>query len=495
MSTGFLQQPWSLWAIVVPMSAASLAFLLPRFALRIGLLAAFLMPLPVLGALLQAHAFGSVVYSLGGWQAPLGITLRLDGPAAVLLAVTALVGLVISLYAGGYFSSALNEDGKSRYFWPLWLFLWGSFNALFISRDLFNLYVTLELITLSSVALTALTGGTAALTAAMRYLLSGLLGSLAYLLGVALLYGAYGTVDLTLLGELISDNGLSRVALALMVSGLLLKTALFPLHFWLPPAHSMAPAPVSALLSALVVKASYLILLRLWYEVFPAVTTFGMAQLLGALGAAAILWGSLMALRQERLKLLVAYSTVAQLGYLFLLFPLAQGEAVATAWAGAIFFVLAHACGKAAMFLMAGTIHHTAGHDRIAHLAGAGGPLGVQVVVFALAAVTIIGLPPSGGFMAKWLLLNAAIVTGQWWYLVVMALGSLLAGAYVVRVLAWAFLGVQRDSYPHQPWVMKWPPLVLALTALLLGLAAYEPVLMALTAAPVDGVVLQGVKP
>ncbi|WP_305044732.1 complex I subunit 5 family protein [Geoalkalibacter sp.] len=488
-----LDLPWCVWAIVLPLTTAGLAFLLPRQAARLGLATALVLPLAAAFTVTQVRLTGALTHVVGGWAAPLGIGLRCDGLAAALLAVTAVVGLVISLYALGYFPGG--DGGKSRYFWPLWLFLWGACNALFVSRDLFNLYVTLELVTLSSVALTSLSGGAAALRAAMRYLLSGLLGSLAYLLGVALLYGAYGTVDMGLLGELLRDDALSRGALALMVSGLLLKTALFPLHFWLPPAHSMAPAPVSALLSALVVKTSYVILLRLWFEVFPEVATRGMAQLLGALGAAAILWGSLMALRQERLKLLVAYSTVAQLGYLFLLFPLARGEAAATAWAGAVFFMLAHACGKAAMFLMAGTIQKTAGHDRIAQLAGAGGPLGVQVVVFALAAVTIIGLPPSGGFMAKWMLFKAAILTGQWWYLLVMALGSLLAGAYVVRVLTWAFLDVRRESYPALPWVMKWPPLALSLVALLLGLAAYEPVLLALTAAPAAGDLLLGVGP
>lgn len=490
-----LAQPWSVWAILLPLGAASLAFLLPRQAVRLGLASALAMPLLVAGTVLQVRMLGVVEHVVGGWPAPLGIGLRTDGLAAALLAATAVVGLVISLYAWGYFPPAASGNSKTRYFWPLWLFLWGACNALFVSRDLFNLYVTLELVTLSAVALITLTGGTAALTAAMRYLLSGLLGSLAYLLGVALLYGAYGTVDISLLGALLSDGDVSRAALALMISGLLLKTALFPLHFWLPPAHSMAPAPVSALLSALVIKTSYVILLRLWFEVFPAVTTSGMAHLLGSLGAAAILWGSFMALRQERLKLLVAYSTVAQIGYLFLVFPLAQGETAATAWAGAVFFVLAHAGGKAAMFLMAGTIHQTAGHDRVAQLAGAGGPLGVQVVVFAMAGVTIIGLPPSAGFIAKWMLFNAAIVTGQWWYLLVMAAGSLLAVAYVVRVLTWAFLSVDHSAYPNMPWVMKWPPLALSVVALLLGLAAYEPVLLSLTASPVAGVLLQGVGP
>lgn len=488
-------QPWCVWAILLPLGAACLAFLLPRQAVRLGLVSAAVMPLLVAGAVLQVHVLGSVEHVVGGWPAPLGIGLRSDGLAVALLAVTAVVGLVCSLYARGYFPPAASGDSKTRYFWPLWLFLWGGCNALFVSRDLFNLYVTLEMVTLAAVALVTLAGGTVALTAAMRYLLSGLLGSLAYLLGVALLYGAHGTVDMALLGQLVSDGGLSRAALALMVSGLLLKTALFPLHFWLPPAHATAPAPVSALLSALVVKTSYVILLRLWFEVFPAVTTIGMGHLLGGLGAAAILWGSFMALCQERLKLLVAYSTVAQIGYLFLVFPLAHGEAAATAWAGAVFFVLAHACGKAAMFLMAGTIHQTAGHDRITQLAGAGGPLGVQVVIFALAAVTIIGLPPSGGFIAKWMLFNAAIITGQWWYLLVMAVGSLLACAYVVRVLTWAFLSVDRSVNPNMSWVMKWPPLALSLVALLLGLAAYEPVLLSLTAAPVAGVLLPGVGP
>jgi formate hydrogenlyase subunit 3/multisubunit Na+/H+ antiporter MnhD subunit len=202
-----------------------------------------------------------------------------------------------------------------------------------------------------------------------------------------------------------------------------------------------------------------------------------------------------MALRQKRLKLLVAYSTVAQIGYLFLVFPLASSGTAASVWAGAIFFMLAHACGKAAMFLVAGAIHHTAGHDRIDHLAGAGGPLGVLVVVFALASVTIIGLPPSGGFFAKWMLLDAAIVSGQWGYVLVMALGSLLAAAYVVRVLAWAFLDVERTHYTPLPWVMKWPPLALSVISLLLGLGAYVPVMLSLLQAPVAGAVLTGAGP
>jgi formate hydrogenlyase subunit 3/multisubunit Na+/H+ antiporter MnhD subunit len=147
----------------------------------------------------------------------------------------------------------------------------------------------------------------------MRYLLVSLLGSLAYLLGVALLYHTFGSVDIALLAEQMEPSPAVWAAMGLMSAGLLLKTALFPLHFWLPPAHASAPAPVSALLSALVVKASFYILLRLWLEIFP-LTNSALGQLLGLLGAAAVLWGGLQALRQTQLKMLIAYSTVSQLG-------------------------------------------------------------------------------------------------------------------------------------------------------------------------------------
>lgn len=490
--SAILQHPWPVWMILLPCAAAVAAFLLPRRSSAIGVTVALAMLLLAALVTAQLYVEGPLRMVMGGWPVPLGIALRLDGLAAIMLAVSAVIGLVVSGYALGYFPSQGPGVVHTRYFWPLWLFLWGAAAALFLSADLFNLYVTLEMVTLASVALTALEGRRAALGAAMRYLLIGMAGSLAYLLGVALLYAAYGTVDLTLLGEAMVVNGPSRAALALMLGGLLFKTALFPLHFWLPLAHSQAPAPVSALLSALVIKTSYVIILRLWFEVFPGVASPAVGHLLGALGAAAIIWGSLMALRQERLKLLVAYSTVAQIGYLFLVFPLARDEATAGAWAGAVFFIFAHACGKAAMFLVAGAIHHTAGHDRINHLAGAGGPLGMLVVVFALASVTIIGLPPSGGFFAKWLLLNAAIVTGQWGYVVVIALGSLLAAAYVIRVLSWAFLDVERVHQPSLPWVMKWPPLALSVVSLLMGLAAYAPVMLSLLQAPVSGTLLTG---
>lgn len=505
--------------IALPLAGAVAAFLWPRRAPAVGLGVAGLLWIPVLGLLIRLISQGEQQYELGGWAVPLGIALRADGLSVFLVLMVTLVGGAVSGYATGYFGGVCwgssfsslppaedGEDGRDggqaherAGFWPLWLFLWAALNALLLSRDLFNLYVTLELLGLSAVALVALADAPVALGAAMRYLLVSLLGSLAFLLGVALVYAGYGTLDLPMLKAALGGPvaPVGPVALGLMTAGLLMKTALFPLHFWLPPAHANAPAPVSALLSALVVKASFYLLLRLWFEVFAGVATSGAMRFLGVLGAVAVLWGSYQALRQPRLKLLVAYSTVAQLGYLFLLFPLSSAAAGGfTAWAGGLYFVLAHACAKAVMFLSAGSLMRAAGHDRLADLGETVRALPVTAFAFALAAVSIIGLPPSGGFMAKWLLLNAALGDGQWWWVGVMAAGTVMAAAYTLRVLRLPFVGTA--SLPpvrRVPRSMEWTTLALALATLGLGFTAAPLLEWLRVGAPVGGPGLVGGPP
>jgi multicomponent Na+:H+ antiporter subunit D len=397
-------------------------------------------------------------YSFGGWGAPLGIDLVVDGFSALMVALTALLVLILSIYSYFYFTDA---DKASR-FWPLWWLLITGLNALFLSADMFNIYVTLEIVGLSAVALVALKGNRDALTAALRYLLVGLSGSLCYLLGVALLYRSYGTLDLAQLSVLVEPTALSGVSLALISVGLVLKTALFPLHFWLPLAHGSAPAPISAVLSALVVKASFYLLARFWLDVLEPATTEQGLMLLGTLGAMAIIWGSVQALRAHRLKLIVAYSTVAQLGYLFLLFPLyISASAVdgqnTTSFNAVAYFILAHACAKAAMFLAAGNIMLTMGHDDIRRLSGLATRMPLSLFTFAIAGASLIGLPPSAGFIAKWLLLNATIDSGQWWWALIILAGGLLAASYIFRVLNIGFSSPD-DKGSEQPIIKKLHP-------------------------------------
>ena len=366
---------WLTWTVTLPLAAGILAFLFRTAAPWLSLAALLGNGLAVAGLAGQVARAGPLRYAVGGWAAPLGIDLRADGLVVLMLAMTAVVGLAVSVYAARYFSDPQAEEEvetqrhRRAYFWPLWMLLLAGLNGLFLAADIFHLYVTLEMLGFSAVALAALTAGRAAVVAATRYLLVSLAGSLCFLFGVALLYAEQGTVDIAMLAANVKPGPVSASAFALMAGGLLMKGSMFPLHFWLPPAHANAPAPVSALLSALVVKASFYILLRLWFEVFGKLNTPGAATFLGLLGAGAIVWGSWQALQQRRLKLLVAYSTVAQLGYLLLVFPLAAGDgATSLAWSGCALFILAHACAKTAMFLAAGNIAHAAGHDRFSLL-------------------------------------------------------------------------------------------------------------------------------
>ncbi|KPQ03209.1 proton-conducting transporter membrane subunit [Marinobacter sp. HL-58] len=442
-----------------------------------------------LGLWLAVARDGGFYYGLGGWDAPLGIELRVDGLAVTFVLLTAVVAGACGLHAGAYIDP---DKPWHRYFWPLFWFLWSGLNAVWLGGDLFNLYVGLELISLSAVGLVALGGQAGALRASLRYLLAALLGSLAYLLGVALIYGQFGTLSIAGVATWLSDHPVpsgSGMALALMIAGLALKTALFPLHRWLPPAHGIAKSPVSALLSALVVKASFYIAARLWLELGQPIGSLAAAQLIGLLGSAAVVWGSWLACRQQRLKQVVAYSSVAQIGYLFLLFPLtfSVSETVSLqAQQGMTLQVISHALAKAAMFLAAGNLILSVGSNRVDALAGVSRFLPFSLFSFGLAGVSLMSLPPSGGFAAKWLLLQASLGSGQWWWVLVLLAGGLLSAAYIFRIYRASFLESSgTDQFFHPSRSLEVIPLILAMLALGLGLASDQ--VLTVMALPFEG--------
>ncbi len=420
---------------------------------------------------------GPIRYTVGGWMPPLGIQLAADGLGAIWLTTVGLVMFLATLYAGAYLDSGHGTGPSQRGFWALWLFLWAGLNALFLSADLFNIYVTLELSGLAAVGLVAVSGSLDAWRAAFRYLLFALLGSLLYLLGISLVYGAHGTLDIALLAARPVVPAVDACALGLMTGGLLIKVALFPAHLWLPPAHGNAAAPVSAVLSGVVIKASFYLLVRLWFWVYPHYLPTGASDFLGFLGAAAVLWGGLQAIRAQRLKILIAYSTVAQVGYFFLLFPLSHIPVVAAlAWPGALYLAISHAFSKAALFLAAGNVVHAVGHDRLGELQGLGRTLPISLSAAALAGASLMGLPPSGGFLGKWMLLEASIRGGVFWIAAVVLGGGLLAANYLFRFLGPAFSATGPPAPIHPvPRVMEVSALVLALVSVALGLVAPYP--------------------
>jgi len=402
-----------------------------------------------------------------------------------MLVTIAIVICAVGVFAHADFHTRAEavETRAPYVFWVMLMAIWSAMNMIFVSGDLFTLYVALELLTFAAVPLVCLDGRAETLQAALRYLLFALLGSILYLVGTALLYGSYATLDIVLLSRRVHLEPATLAAATLMTVGLFAKTALFPLHLWLPPAHAGAPAAASAVLSAVVVKGSFFLVVRLWFDAMPGTLGSAGAELIGALGAAAIVFGSVIALRQERLKLLVAYSTVAQIGYLFLMFPLAFDTVSAQlqsagALTGGMLQAISHATAKAAMFMAAGLIYAALGHDRIAELGGIARALPMTVFAFALGGVSLIGLPPSGGFLAKWLLLEAAVATGQWWWAMVMLAGGLFTSGYMFVVLSRALVPAHESLKLRiiVPRYQEAAALTLALTSVLLGLVAFGPV-------------------
>jgi len=480
-----------LFPVMLPLTGLLLAIPLGgRHAARIVLA---LLPLGLLAAVAIAAAVldagAPLRYDLGAWAPPLGVRLQADGLSATLLLTTAVVMLAVGLYAlpGFRVPDGSSETRRPFAFWTLLLGVWGGLNLVFLGQDLFNLYVALELLTFSAVPLVCLDGRADTLAAALRYLLFALLGSILYVLGIALLYGEFGTLDIALLREHLAAAGsmppAAIAAAALMTVGLLAKTALFPLHLWLPPAHAGAPPAASAVLSALVVKASFFLIVRIWFDLMPVLLTQSAAQILGALGAMAIVYGGVLALGQARLKLLVAYSTLAQLGYLFLIFPLAAspaGDATGEVLTGGMLQLVAHACAKAAMFMSAGLIAASLGQDRIQELAGIGRALPITVLAFGVGGLALVGIEPSGAYLAKTLLDGAVQAGGQWWWGLAMQIGGLLTAAYLIRVFFHAVSGFGRPPVLRSRPARYQELLVLGLALCSLALGLVPPSYLAL---------------
>lgn len=461
--------------VLLPLAGAVATAVLP-WRRTVGLTVAAAQLGLAVAAVVAVLRDGPLRGSPGGWEPPLSIALRLDGLGAAVGLLAAVVVLAVLAHAAARPAAV---GGPSA--WPLTLVTVAGLQAVLVSGDLFTTYVALELMTVGAVGLVAL-GGRRALTPALRYLCVAVLGSFAFLVTVALVHARTGTLTLELAAGALPPGPALGTVLALATVGLGVKAALAPLHAWLPDAHAAAPTTVSPLLSALVVKGSLVVLVRLWSALGGHA---GLAVVLAVLGSGAVLWGGVLALRQDRLKRLVAYSTVAQVGYLVLLLPLvlpaldpAAPDGARTgallAWEGALLLLLAHGLAKAALFLAAGTLVGVAGGDRVADLAGTATRAPMVVLTFGVAGACLAGLPPSLGFTGKWRMLEGAVTSGAWWAVAVLLVGGLLTASATARVLG---VALRPDPDPAAgrrgvPAGARWPALTLAVLAVGTGVGS-----------------------
>ncbi|MEX0592090.1 MAG: monovalent cation/H+ antiporter subunit D family protein [Nitriliruptoraceae bacterium] len=418
---------------------------------------------------------GPIRHELGGWPPPIGIEYVLDPLAAYLVVIVTFIGMLISIYPVTAAFDVTPPRGVALY--PLVMLLLAGLVGVILSGDLFHLFVFLEVYAISTYALVSL-GGNRAVFASLRYLLLGTLGSGLYLLGVGFVYFTTGTLnmaDVAAVLPAVADSPTVLAALALIVLGLSLKMALFPLHIWLPDAHSYSPPGVAALLAAVQVKAGAYALIRILYDVFqPSFLGSGglpVGLALTWFGAAGIVVGSVLAIRQTDIKRLLAYSTVAQLGYI----GVGIGLGTPLALVGALLHVLNHAIMKSGLFLVAGGIIQRTGLKTIARFSGLGSRMPWTMTGFAIVAASMVGIPPTAGFFSKFYLIWATVDEGSWLLAAVIVGSSVLTLTYFVRLFEQIFVlkpteDVVADATEPQPRIVA-TVMVLATTVILVGAA------------------------
>lgn len=439
-------------AVLLPLAWAVLCVVVPTRARRaLGPVGAGATATVGISIAVAVALGGPIEAALAGRLPPLGIAVRADGPGALFLLLTSIVGALVSLFAAIHPRST-GAEGARDWFWPAWLLGWAGLAAVFLSADLFNLYVALEIVGLSAVLLVAL-GGREAWRAAFRYLTVTVTGSLLFLVALTMVYAATGALDLRIAGERLAagePGAHETVILVLAATGMAFKSALFPLHGWLPDAHGGAPGAVSPLLSALVVKSSFFVLFRVWTEVTGPDPVVGTG--IGIAAAGSVLWGGMAAARSPRFKRLVGYSTVSQIGYLFLYFPLSAAadgpRQQQAAWVAVAVLAFAHGLAKSSLFLSAGLVKDRLGTDRIEAMTDQGARMPIVTMAIAIAGVSLAGLPITLGFAGKWQLLLAAVDTALWWVVAVAVAGTLVAAAYLLRPVQTMLSGESSGDRP-----------------------------------------------
>lgn len=390
--------------------------------------------------LVRTAAHGSIRYPLAGWPPPIGIELVLDPLSAFLATVIAGVALFVLVHSKEVAARELPE--RLTPFYAAAMLLLSGLLGIVVTGDLFNLYVFLEISSLAMYALLAV-GDRRAPVSAFRYLILGTAGASFYLLGLAFLFmwtGSLNMADVARILPRVGETPAITLAFVLIALGIGLKMALFPLHTWLPDAYTHASSPATALIAPLGTKVAAYVLIRFFFFVAEpdhVRETLPLLPVIGYLGAIGVVWGSVMAIAQSELKRLLAYSSVAQAGYL----AVGIGLASPLGMIGAVLHVLNHAVMKACLFMVSGTLRHSLDHtdlrrfdDRLRSA------FPWTTAAFALAALSMIGLPPTAGFFSKWYLALGSIEQGRWLFLGALLLSTLLNAVYFFRVLERVYL-------------------------------------------------------
>jgi multicomponent Na+:H+ antiporter subunit D len=410
---------------------------------------------------------GVIRYNLGGWLAPWGIEYRVDALSAFVLVLVSGIGALVIAYAPASLAREIPAD-RQYLFCTLYLLCVTGLLGIAITGDLFNLFVFLEISSLSSYALISMGRTRCAPRAAFQYLILGTIGATFILIGIGLMYQMTGTLNMVDMADRLADLTAVRtvrVAFAFLSVGICLKMALFPLHLWLPDAYTYAPSVVTAFLAATATKVSVYILLRFVYSVYGTIWAFETEpfdSILLPMALGAMFVASTVALFQGNIKRMLAYSSVAQIGYIVLGISFAS----ATGLTAGIVHLFNHGLTKAGLFLAMGCVAYRLGSVKLEDMRGVGRTMPLTMAAWTIGGLSLIGIPGTVGFVSKWLLVDAALERGSWWLAVLVLLSSLLALAYVWRVVEIAYF---RKPPAKSADVAEAPRSLLVPTWLLIG--------------------------
>ena len=473
--------------VVVPLVCAPLIVLVRRsragWAIAVAASVFFLVSSIVI--LQEVQRAGVISYAIGSWPAPWGIEYRIDAANAFMLVLLGFVAAVVAPYA--WASVRVEVPRENHYlFYALYCLALAGLGGITVTGDAFNLFVFLEISSLASYVLIALDRDRRALLAAYQYLILGTIGATFIVIGVGLLYLMTGTLNLADIATRLGDVRQSRpvlAALAFLTVGISLKAALFPLHMWLPGAYAHAPSAVSALLAATATKVSVYVLLRFYFSVFGTTTVFTampMGDVLLALSIVAMIVASVAAFFQSDLKRLLAYSSVAQIGYI----TLGVSFASATGLTGGIVHLFNHGVTKGALFMLAGTIVFRLGSTRLDRMAGLARSMPITCAGIVVGGLGLIGVPGTAGFVSKWYLVLAAIEAGAWGIAFVVVASSMIAVAYVWRFVEVAYFRAPSDETSR---LKEGPAALLVPAGILLAASVYFGLVPSLTLGAASG--------
>jgi multicomponent Na+:H+ antiporter subunit D len=466
--------------VLIPVTLLFSAFIIPLagflktdFAFGIALIGAFLsFAFSALG-LLAVIPGGEIRYHLGGWEPPVGIEYVLDPLSAFMATVVTLVGTLVLLYSRRSILQEVPERFVPTY--ALAMLLLAGLLGIIVTADLFNLFVFLEIASLAAYALMAV-GDERGPVASFRYLILGSIAGSFYVLGVGFLYFSTGSLNMADVAQRLPDLYDSRAVVAaatLIFIALGLKMALFPLHLWLPDVYSYAPSAIAGLIAPIMTKVAAYAVIRMFLTVFQPDYLRDMlpvTSVIAWLGAAGILYGSIMAIAQSDFRRMLAYSSISQIGYI----GLGIGLANPLGLIGALLHILNHAFMKACLFLVAGSIRFRTGRWEVSSFAGLGKKMPWTMAAFTVSALSMVGIPPAAGFFSKWYLLLGGIDRGNWVFVATILLSSLLTAVYFFRVLEQVYAGRSEESafenVSDPPATMLFPTIILGAGVLVLGL-------------------------